>query len=241
MLQQNQSLSILVWAKTHRAKQGKAPLSIRITLNGKRSEISAQRLVPLLEWDSRSQTVTGRNAEAKEVNNHLAVLKSKILASYSKLELSQTMVTVEMVKMDLLGITEKPHSLMEIIREHNKELKTLIGKGFAKGTWKKYNTVEKHLKEFVQWKYRRKDLSLKELKLGFVTDFEFYLRAEKNIGTNTNAKYVRNFRKIIHECVAKDWLDKDPFMAYKFKSQKTNRGYLTELELQAIQEKEFLY
>ena len=240
MLQQNQTLSILIWAKTNRTKQGKAPLSIRITLNGKRSEISAQRSIALIEWDPKSQTVTGRSTEAREINNHLAVLKSKILASYSKLELSQTTVTVEMVKMDLLGIVEKPRSLMEIIREHNKEIKTLIGKGYAKGTWLKYNTMEMHIKEFIQWKYRRKDLSLKELKLEFVTDFEFFLRAEKSIGTNTNAKYIRNFRKIIHECVAKDWLDKDPFMAYKFKSQKTDRGYLTELELQAIREKEFL-
>lgn len=241
MLQQNQTLFILIWAKTNRIKQGKAPLYLRITINGRRAEITAQRAVSITEWDPKSQSATGRSTEAWEINNHPTVLKSKILACYNKLELSQTAVTVEMVKMDLLGIVEKPRLLMEIIREHNKEIKTLIGKGYAEGTWLEYNTVEMHIKEFIQWKYRRKDLSLKDLKLGFVTDFEFFLRAEKNIGTNTNAKYIRNFRKIIHECVAKDWLDKDPFMAYKFKSQKTNRGYLTELELQAIQEKEFLY
>ncbi|MGZ3851751.1 MAG: site-specific integrase, partial [Flavisolibacter sp.] len=33
----------------------------------------------------------------------------------------------------------------------------------------------------------------------------------------------------------KNWLDKDPFMAYKVKAKKTERAFLTELELKAIQ------
>ncbi len=239
MFQQSQSMSILVWAKTHRAKQGKVPLSMRLTINGKRAEISAHREVSPAEWDPRSQIVTGRKEDAREINNHLAVMKTRVLASFSKLELNEKLVTPEMIKNDLLGIAEKPRSLMQIIREHNKDVKTLIGKGYAKGTWLKYQTMERHVSEFLQWRYKRKDFYLKDLKFEFINDFEFFLKAEKNVNINSNAKYIRNLRKIINECVAKDWLGKDPFMAYKYKSQKTDRGYLTELELQSIQEKEF--
>ncbi|MGH2644048.1 MAG: Arm DNA-binding domain-containing protein, partial [Chitinophagaceae bacterium] len=164
MSHQNQSMSMLIWAKVNRLQQGKAPLFLRITINGKRVEISTQRNISLIEWNPQSQTVTGKSAQAREINNHLAVLKSKVLACYSKLELRDKNVTAEMVKIELLGIAEKPRSLMQIIREHNREVKSLIGKGYAKGTWLKYNTMEKHVAEFLQWKYKRKDFNLKDLR-----------------------------------------------------------------------------
>jgi hypothetical protein len=45
------------------------------------------------------------------------------------------------------------------------------------------------------------------------------MKSQKNIDVNTNAKYIKNLKKIVHECVAKNWLDKDPFMAYKVKAK----------------------
>ena len=59
------------------------------------------------------------------------------------------------------------------------------------------------------------------------------------IDTKTNAKYIKNLKKITHECVAKDWLSKDRFMAYKVKVKHPEREFLTELELQSIHDKEF--
>ena len=67
-----QTFSILFWVNKNRLKNGKAPLSIRITVDGKRAEVSAHREVSLLEWDARAQMVTGRNQEAKE-NDAVAV------------------------------------------------------------------------------------------------------------------------------------------------------------------------
>lgn len=239
MFQQNQSMSILIWAKANRSKQGKLPLFLRITINGKRVEIATQRSVSPVEWDPRSQSVISKKPDVREINDHLAIMKSKVLACFSKLELTERYVTAEMVKAELLGIKEKPRFLMQIVREHNRGVESLIGKGYSKATWVKYRTTEKHLSGFLQWKYQKNDLLLNDLNFAFINDFEFYLKAEKSIDVNTNAKYLKNLKKIVHECVARDWLEKDPFMAYKFKSQKTEREFLTELDLQALQEKEF--
>ena len=129
--------------------------------------------------------------------------------------------------------------LMEIIRQHNNDIKTLINKGYSKATWVKYETTKKHLQGFLKWKYSITDLYIKKLGFEFITDFEFYLRSQKNIDINTNGKYIKNVKKIIKECVAKNWLEKDPFLAYKVKAKKTERDFLTELELQTIQDKEF--
>lgn len=233
------TFSILFWIAKNRLKNGKAPISCRITVNGQRAELSAQREVAILDWDKKAQIVTGRNQEAKEINNHLAMIKVKLLNCQSKLEARGVPITAETLKLEYTGIIERPRMLMEIIRQHNNDIKTLINKGYSKATWVKYETTKKHLEGFLKWKYSITDLDIKKLGFEFITDFEFYLRSQKNIDINTNGKYIKNVKKIIKECVAKNWLEKDPFMAYKVKAKKTERDFLTELELQAIQDKEF--
>ena len=67
---------------------------------------------------------------------------------------------------------------MEVIREHNGQTKALIGKGYVRATWIKYQTTEKHIGEFLKWKYKASDVSLRSLKFAFVTDLEFFLKSK---------------------------------------------------------------
>jgi len=46
------TFSTLFWLKLSSAKNGKAPLYARITVNGKRSELSLKRKVYISDWDS---------------------------------------------------------------------------------------------------------------------------------------------------------------------------------------------
>ena len=242
-MQTTQSFTILFWVSKNRVKNGKAPIYARITVNGKRAEIAVNREASILEWDARAQIVDSKAKDAKDINNHLALVKSKLLNSYGKLEMRGIPITAEAVKNEFNGIVleERPRMLLQIIQQHNKDIQTLIGKDYSRATWVKYQTTLKHVTEFLKWKYRLADIDIIKLNFEFVTDFEFYLKSQKSIDVNTNAKYIKNLKKIVRECVSKDWLAKDPFMAYKVKSKKTEREFLTELELQALHEKEFTH
>jgi integrase len=233
------TFSILFWIAKNRIKDGKSPLSCRITVNGQRAELSVQREVSIRDWDPKAQILSGRTAEAKEINNHLAMTRAKLLNCHSKLEARNAEITAESIKREYSGVIERPRMLMEIITQHNNDIKTLIGKGYSKATWVKYNSTKTHVENFLKWKYSISDMDIKKLNFEFITDFEFYLKSQKNIDVNTNGKYIKNIKKIIKECVAKNWLDKDPFMAYKVKAKKTEREFLTEEELRTIQEREF--
>jgi integrase len=167
------------------------------------------------------------------------MMRAKLLNCHSKLEARNAEITAESLKREYSGIIERPRMLMEIITQHNNDIKTLIGKGYSKATWVKYNSTKTHVENFLKWKYSISDMDIKKLNFEFITDFEFYLKSQKNIDVNTNGKYIKNVKKIIKECVAKNWLDKDPFMAYKVKAKKTEREFLTEEELRTIQEREF--
>jgi site-specific recombinase XerD len=235
------SFSILFWIKKNKLKNGKAPLYARITIHGQRAELAIHRDISPLNWNPKSQMVTLKNGEGKEINNYLALIKAKLLSCQSKLEARNATISAETLKLEYQGIVERPRMLMEIIQQHNNDIKTLLGKDYSKATWVKYETTRKHVLNFLHWKYKIKDLDIKKLNFEFINDFEFYLKAEKNIDINTNAKYIKNLKKIVRECVAKNWLDKDPFMAFKVKAKKTEREFLTEQELQAIQEKQLAF
>jgi site-specific recombinase XerD len=129
--------------------------------------------------------------------------------------------------------------LMEIVKQHNDDIKLLIGKDVVKATWTKYNCTQKHLASFLYWKHKKKDVDITTLSYEFIADFEFYLKTQKNIQVNTNGKYLKNFRKIIKECVLKNWLQKDPFIAFKIKEKKSKRTFLTEEELAKVEGKVF--
>ncbi len=51
--------------------------------------------------------------------------------------------------------------------QHNGEIEQLIGKGYTKSTWTKYNTTKKHILDFLQWKYQISDLDIRELRYEF--------------------------------------------------------------------------
>jgi site-specific recombinase XerD len=238
-MNQMQTFTILFWICKNRIKAGKAPISTRITVNGQRVEISTHRSVSPLEWNPKHQICTAKGAESKELNNHLAMIKTKLISCFSKLEISDKLITAESLKSAYTGVVEKPRMLLVIFDQHNADIKALIGHEYSRATWVKYETTRKHIKDFLLHKYERADISLKELNIEFVSDFEFYLKTKKKIDLNTNAKYIKNLKKIINECVAKNWLQKHPFLGYKIKTKQTERPCLTDTELKSLEVKEF--
>jgi len=239
MTSQPQTFSILFRIAKARTKNGKAPISVRITVNGQRAEISTHLTVSPFEWDAKTQLCTAKGAEARELNILLAVIKGKLAGCYGRLLATNEFITAEAIKRAYNGVVEKPRMLLEIIIQHNKDIEALIGQEYSRATWVKYETTRKHIKDFLLHKYKRTDISLKELNIEFISDFEFYLKTQKQIDLNTNAKYIKNLKKIINECVAKNWLQKHPFLGYKLKTKQTERPYLSETELKNLEEKEF--
>jgi len=238
-MQTQTSFAILFWIKKNRIKNGKAPIYARVTINGTRLEISTLKEVDINEWDANSQSVKGRSNESKVINDQLTVIKAKILHCRSRVEASYESVTTETWKNEYNGVNERPKMLVEIMEQHNNDIKSLIGQDYSEGTWKKYLTTKKHVQAFLKWKLKLADINLKRFNFEFINDLEFYLKSQKNIDVNTCSKYIKNLKKIVRQCLAKNWLDKDPFLGYKFKTRKTQREFLTELELQLLQEKEF--
>lgn len=233
-------VSTLFYAKKAKAAaNGLIPIYMRITINGKRIELSTNRFIEISKWSTEAGKMKGTSEEARSINNHLDLLKNQIRDAEMELIYKKITITTEIFKSKLLGVDERARMLVPIFQDHNNKIKELVGKEYAPGTLERYTTSLKHTIEFMQWKYNISDIDITKIDHAFITDYEFWLRSVRNCANNTAVKYLKNFNKIIKLCLANDWIDKNPFANYKSKVKDVERVYLTEAEIQSIIEKDF--
>ncbi|PWK19669.1 site-specific integrase [Xanthomarina spongicola] len=233
-------VSILFYAKRAKVNaNGLFPIYTRITVNGKRIEMSTGRFVDPSKWSTSAGKMKGQSEEARSVNRQLDMLKVKIIDMQMELIHQNIPITAKAFKSKLLGLDEKQRMLIPIFQDHNKKIEELIGKEYAPGTLERYKTSLKHTVDFLEWKYKISDIDILKINHAFITEYEFYLRSVRNCSNNTAVKYIKNFGKIIKICLANNWIDKNPFSNYKAKVREVERVYLTEDEIQKILNKEF--
>ena len=233
-------VSILFYAKRAKASvNGLVPIYTRITINGKRIELSSNRFVEMSKWSTEAGKMKGNSEEARSINSHLDMLRIQIIDMQMELVHKKIPVTAETLKNKILGVDERARMLIPIFQDDNNKIKELVGKEYAPGTLERYKTSLSHTIEFLQWKYKVSDIEINKIDHAFVTDYEFWLRSVRNCANNTAVKYIKNFNKIIKICLANDWLDKNPFANYKSKVKEVERVYLSEEEIQNIIEKDF--
>ena len=217
---------------------GKCPVYLRITVDGKRIEISIKRSVDPARWCTISNAVMGRTEEVKQFNTYLDILKSKVYVCQKDLISDNKEVTAESLKNKFLGIEESSRKIIMIFQNHNNQVKHLVGIEYAKGTLDRYETALKHLQSFIKHKYKVSDVNIKSIDHVFITDFEFYLKKIRGCRHNTSIKYIKNFKKIMNEALAKSWVDRDPFLNYKMSLNEVEREFLSEQEIKVLLNKE---
>lgn len=233
-------ISILFYVKRVKVNaQGLAPIFQRITINGKRLDNSTGKFIDPDKWQTEMSKMRGTSEEARSINGHLDNLKSKILNVEKNLIKKDIPVNFESFKNEFKGKKERERMLVPIFQEHNRKMKELVGLEYASGTLERYETSLKHTKDFLSWKYNTTDINIEKIDHAFITEYEFYLRSERKCANNTAVKYIKNFHKIINQCLANGWLNKDPFSNYKSKVKEVERVYLTEEEVQTIINKDF--
>jgi site-specific recombinase XerD len=215
------------------------PIYLRITVDGKRAELSTGREVDPESWNNKAGLLNGKSEQIRQFNAYLETLRNKVYEAHQALIRENKEITAESLKNKYTGSGEKKRMLISIFKKHNEEVNALVNQGFAPGTAERYKTSLSHTLEFIKWKFKVSDIDIKVINHEFITDYDFYLRTERKCANNTAIKYIKNFKKIIRICIANGWLDRDPFVRYKPKLKEVERHYLTTGELQVLSEKQF--
>lgn len=231
----NTKIAILFHLKrTKTTTGGLVPVYMRVTVNGKRLEISTKRYVEESKWIVNAGKLKGSSEEARTTNEYLDTLKAQVYQHQTDLIKLGSPVNADTMRNKLLGIEEKHRSLVKIFEDHNKQVEALIGKEFAANTLKRYKTTLRHTTDFLKWKYNISDINVTSINHAFIADYEFYLRSVCNCANNSTIKYIKTFGKIIRICLANGWIDKNPFANWKAKLKQVERIFLSEEELQVL-------
>ncbi|RUT70280.1 site-specific integrase [Flavobacterium cupreum] len=236
------TFGVLFYLKAQKTSmQGKAPICARVTVNGKRTEISVKRSVNANEWDERKGMAKGSRKETVELNMYLNQFKAKIINTYQQMVLSDDAIDGPAIRDKVLGTDHLLPTLVSLIEYHNEQQEIKL----APGTMKNYYTTQRYIEKFLREKYYRNDLILSQLTYKFILDFERYLfnyvpkDHQKPLNNNGIMKHIERLRKMINMAVKLDWLAKDPFASFKKHFDKVERESLNSKELTALENKEF--
>ena len=234
----NQTLGILFYLiKTKERSDGTRPIYMRITVDGKRADVSLHRAIHPNNWNAKAGKPSGKKEEFREIANLIDSYTAKI-HEYQRRQFDRNeIITAAGLKNALLRVSDKKNTLVELFTHHNLQIKQLNGAGSSEGTYKKYETTLGHVKEFLTSNYHVNDIFLTQLDNKFITGFDFFLRTDKKCNNNTTVKYVANLRKVIRIALDNDWLEKDPFKKYRASYEPVDRDFLTEDELKTIENK----
>jgi len=189
--------SIMFYIRNDKAKNNEIPIYARITVEGKRSELSIKRTVPRGKWNNKSGLAKGNTESINNLNNYIHLVRSQLNNHFKKLLEDNTLITADAIKNSYLGKTAHKKTIVEVFEYHNSMMRSKIGIDFAKGTLTRYETTLKHIKEFMYTTYKKRDMFLTELNYAFVIDLEHYLKTVRKCGHNSTIKYIRNFKKIV--------------------------------------------
>lgn len=222
-------------------KEGKAPVYARITVNTDRILIGLKQWIDPRSWDMRKGAGKGAKDETKSLNNYLSEVRTELGECYRELQLKKKIITAEDVKITFLRVEEIEHTLQSLFKFHNEREKHKLNEN----TLSHYLTTQRYLSEFITARYRKKDLSLKDVNFKFLSDFENFLRdyqPEKNkkpIGNTGAMTHLIRLKKMLNLAISLDWIGKNPFFSYRIKIRHEVRQYLNKTELSALETKVF--
>lgn len=222
-------------------KKGTCPIKCRITFRKKRKEFATGEFINPDNWNAKQQRAISNSIESQQLNTQLQIITANIKKEYLKLQLSETEFTTEDIFGHYIGEpTSQERYLIDYFNEFLVKKKKLIGIDIEHATWKKYYYACEQTKSFIQWQYKKHDVSFNKLNQQFLDDFEFYLKTELNQRQVTVNKTIQRLRKPIKTAVSEGCLNKDPFPLYKPGKVSKSVIFLSVSELETLEQYHFI-
>ncbi len=233
----NEKLSVLlILEKSKTSNDGKAPITVRLTVDSKRAELSlGQKIKPDL-WNQEAGIASGSSLEARQINTCIDRVKAELRRQYDILSSQHDYVSAAMVKLAYQG--KKPQEskpLLETLDFIIDKLGKKVEKGMrAKGTLSRWKTTKSKVKNFLAFEYKQKDIPLDQIVYAFAEDFADYLMLEEGLENNTAMKYLKNVKQTLKVAVERNWLLKNPIAGYKCGYFNPERDILNEEEIMQL-------
>ena len=230
---------LFIIRKSRLGKSGESPISMRITVNGRFTEMSTLRKVSATLWDSKKERAVGKGPIPIEINRHLESLRTRAYEIHKELVERDGYADPLTIKEYLQGKHISQKMFYATFEEHNERMAQLVGIEFDAVTLSRYRLCLRYFKEMMSRKTKVADFPIKNLNGEMIRDFEAFLKIEKSVAQNTMIRYMKCLKKVVNLAIANGWITVNPFAGIKFHEKEVVREFLTMEELMTIYQKEF--
>ena len=242
------TFKILFYLKKNEPKKnGHVVIMVRITVDGDQVQFSSKLDVHPDNWDTKlgRAVVNKQSAEKKEnlrvssLNKTLDEIRAAITMHYTRMMNTDGYALPERIRNAFLGLEEKDKTLISYFTQHNEQYAKKVGKTATQKTYSRYELTKQRMIEFLKSEYNISDIPIKEITVTHIENFYLYLREQCEVSNNTAMKFVQRFHTILLFAQKSGLSFLDPFNNFRFNFDKTDRGYLTQEEIDTIYHKEF--
>jgi integrase/recombinase XerD len=218
----------IVFRKDKLNKKGQAPIHFRIIKDRKISYISSGIMLPEESWDYDKNKIKGKHTNSARLNSFIINKFAELQDQVFEHETVSKSSTTRQLKEKIYG--KKPEDFFgfadEIVNAYKEDGKI--------STYITHNSTIKTLKEYM----KGSTIMFQDITPDFLAKYEKYLQNKQNLKINTIHKHLKFLRKIFNDALRLDKIEyqHNPFTKYKLKLEKTTRSFLSDEELQAIEQ-----
>lgn len=224
----------------HPNRFGLYPIMFRITRDRKTKRVKTGIEVKKADWNQKAKNyrhIRSSCADSEVLNQMLADILKKFQHTYSELK-EDGMATSDNI-INKVKSCEVSESFLVYAKNRTQEI---FNAGGVRN-WKKYNGFCNKMESFLAAN-GKKDVLFADITPSFLSDFDAYLHTlpnerqpEKLLHPNTIQVVLNIFKTIINRAIAIDKKIKpenNPFLTFKYKGIKTEKGKLNSDELNTI-------
>lgn len=180
----------------YKTKDGKTPVLMRIYYNNERLSVGSAGINVVKEhWDNIQGRVQSNRPDAATANNALNRIETDLTYLFRRHEFDEDF-SLALIKSEYLGDSKSSESFMQFFQQVIDKVHKEVDIERSYASYQKYNRLYKHFSNFLQSRFHRSDIAVKEVNFRIISDFVDYLLEEGGCAHNTTMKMMGNFKTI---------------------------------------------
>ena len=245
-------LKTIFLLKSGRVNQdGESSIILRLSYKNKIITIASGKFISKERWIQTNHLRNTLKAEKEKViKSSLDLMQLNAEKKFTELFRIDPDVDLELLKAELTGKVKigQPQgpTIIEIMDTYNIFFTKKVNTGErAPASLQKYKRAKDLLLDFINSNYKKEDIPASELSSSFVFKLEQYLKYESSfkeqtgIKNNSVVKYIKMYKTACNYAIKMDLIIKNPFNIYDGRLSVKDAVFLTQLELNTIENKIF--
>lgn len=244
-------LKIIYFIKAEKAKKnGACPIYAKISFQNQKISMSTRQYISAERWSFTNKLRNPLKLEKEKIIK--SSLDSLVLIFERKINeriRENSVIDLQQIKTEIIGKPKKKTKeigLIDLFKIHNTAFSRKVEAGErSPASLQKYNRAKDLVQAFIKKEYYKDDISVKAINGPFIYNLESYLkydsiyRDKTGIQNNSVVKYFNTFKTVCNYAIKLELITKNPFSRYDGKLKIKEAVYLTQEELNRIEEKSF--